>query len=64
MVGFVWGISSFAALLLQYLLSTEGATRDVSLIAYAAGQLIPSSIGAELSMSLLDIFVPLVSTYQ
>lgn len=61
-VGFVWGLSTFIALLLQHLLSPKGDLHHVLPIAYAA-QLIPSLLGAELTASLLDIFVPLVSIY-
>lgn len=54
-IGFLWGLSSFTALLLQHVLSLG------TVYAYAAGQFIPSMLGVEITLSLIDIFVPLVS---
>lgn len=61
-VGFLWGLSSFSALALQHALSTgTDSALIVSPAVYAIGQLVPSVLGTEVSLSLLDIFVPLVS---
>ena len=63
-IGFVWGLSSFAVVAGQIFLSMAygGETHEVWAGLYAAGQFVPGLVGAELTTSLLDIFVPLVRT--
>ncbi|KAF8315143.1 hypothetical protein DL93DRAFT_2166855 [Clavulina sp. PMI_390] len=59
-VGFLWGLSTFGALALQYLL-TRGAGTSHTLQAwiYGIAQVVPAVYGFELGFSLLDVFVPL-----
>lgn len=62
-VGFVWGLSTFAVVVGQIVLSTmnRSGVHEVWAPLYAAGQFVPAVAGTELAASLLDIFVPLVS---
>lgn len=62
-LGFLWGLSSGAALLVHYALSFRQGRGDrnrVSSAVYVVGQFIPSVLGAEVAASIMDIFVPLV----
>lgn len=68
-LGLLWGISSGAALVAQYVISRWSEGKDngryeIAALVYVVGQFIPSVLGAEVSTSLLDIFIPLVSPLQ
>jgi hypothetical protein len=57
---FLSGLSLFVALAVNSLVMKTG--QDVSLWAYAIGQSIPSTTGAQMLYGVLEVFVPLVCT--
>ena len=56
---FLSSLALFIALAINTVAKAPG--QDVSLWAYAIGQLIPSTTGAQMMYGVLEVFVPLVS---
>lgn len=59
---FISGLPLFVALALNAIITKPD--QDVSLWAYAIGQLIPLTTGAQMMYGVLEVFVPLVGRYR